>query len=155
MKMSNSSLLLLPESEPSLPTLPIALFFQPQGIRQPVKPQLANLDSILFTRGLFSCTVIDGTSLLVQLCSLQPNCNYTPKLQPLSYKHTGDYWTHYNYSHPTIIATARQQQRQSTLSTDNKRRLLCMRDWGVLTEEPGTGSNNEVKVENRNSFIFY
>jgi hypothetical protein len=113
-KISNSLLSPPPESEPSLPTLPIALFFQLQGIHQPVKYQLANSDSILFTRGLFSCTVIDGTPLLVQLCCLQPNCNYAPKLQPLLYKQTGNYWTYYNHSYPTIIITTRQQQYQST-----------------------------------------
>jgi hypothetical protein len=80
------------------------------------------------------------------------------------------YWASKEYEFPTIARMARDHlaipatsaaservfsvggdivtKKRNRLSADNTRRLLCMRDWGVLTEEPGTGSDDEVEVEN-------
>jgi hypothetical protein len=106
--MSNSSLLPPPMSELSLPALPPMPFIQPPGLqtlRYPKKkPELPEADSVLFTAGLFSRTLLDTSPATVQLNCLQPGCSYAPKPQPLSYKQTSNYWTHYYHTHLEISA---------------------------------------------------
>jgi hypothetical protein len=109
-KMSDSSLSPPPMSEPNLPTLPPTPFTQPQGLqhhlqlRHTRKPELPKSDSILFSAGLFSRTLLDTIPPTIQLKCLQPQCIYTPKPQPLDYTITSNYWTHYKHTHPKIAA---------------------------------------------------
>jgi hypothetical protein len=100
--MSDSSLSDVPPSEPSLPILPPTPFVPPQGLqlrRIPVAkaPNLSKSDSILFSAGLFSRTVLDTTPVTLQLRCLQPQCQYAPMPQPLNFTITSNYWTHYKH----------------------------------------------------------
>jgi hypothetical protein len=101
--MSNSSLSLPPMSEPRLPSLLPAPFTQPQGLqfrRTAIrKLELLKSNSILFSAGLFSCTLLNTTPATIQLCCLQLQCTYAPKLQCLDYTITSNYWMYYKYTY--------------------------------------------------------
>ena len=129
-KMSNSSLSPPPMSEPSLPTIPPTPFAQPHGIHHPLqlrrttrKPELPKSDSLLFSAGLFSCTLLDTTPATVQLQCLQPQCDYAPKPQRLDYTITSNYWTHYKHTHPKVAAlynpNSQEPNSQSSSHTSN------------------------------------
>jgi hypothetical protein len=40
-------------------------------------------------------------------------------------------------------------KKRNKLGVDNTRRLLCLQDWGVLTEEEEVDSNSDQEVEDR------
>jgi hypothetical protein len=98
--MSESSLSPLPESEPSLPSLPDTPFVQPQGLQSflscpavPNRKKLQLLESTLelFTADLCSRTLLDTNPPTIQVRYLQPGCVYTPKPQLVSFKQTSNY----------------------------------------------------------------
>src|SRR5271167_4325797 len=101
--MSELSLSPPPQSEPSLPPLPPTPFVQPPGLQSFLsrpnrkKPQLPESASDLFTAGLCSRTLLDTNPPTIQVRCLQPGCTYAPKPQPVSFKQTSNYWTHYAY----------------------------------------------------------
>ena len=115
--MSNSSLSPPPVSEPELPTLPSMPYVQPPGLLQslntPSMHQLPASDSVLFSAGLYSRTLLDTRPPTMQLRCLQPGCMHTPKRQLLTFKQTSNYWSHYKYSHPEIAALYIKSSKQS------------------------------------------
>jgi hypothetical protein len=120
--MSDSSLSPPPASEPGLPAIPQTPFVPPSGIHPPLglrrnaKPHLPKSDSILFTAGLYSRTLLETTPATVQLRCLQPQCTYTPKPQLLDYTITSNYWTHIKHSHPKVFALYKGSQSSSYAS---------------------------------------
>jgi hypothetical protein len=115
--MSDSSLSPPPMSEPSLPTLPQTPFVQPLGLQYRKKRlELPGAESVLFTASLFSRTLLETSPATVQLRCLQPGCSYTPKAQPLSYKQTSNYWTHYQHSHIELFEKFNPKNKASSNS---------------------------------------
>jgi hypothetical protein len=129
-KMSNSSLSPPPVSEPELPTLPYMPYVQPPGVLQSCNTssmpprvlqslntssirQLPASDSVLFSAGLYSRTLLDTSPPTVQLRCLQPGCTHIPKPQLLTFKQTSNYWTHYKYLHLEIAALYIKSLEQS------------------------------------------
>ena len=117
--MSNSSLSPPPVSESELPTLPYTgmPYVQPPGLLQslntPSMRQLPASDSVLFSAGLYSRTLLDTHPPTMQLRCLQLGYMHTPKRQLLTFKQTSNYWTHYKYSHPEIAALYIKSSKQS------------------------------------------
>jgi hypothetical protein len=127
--MSDSSLSPPPASELGLPVMPQTPFVPPLGMHPPLglrrnaRPHLPKSDSILFTAGLYSRTLLETTPATVQFRCLQPQCTYTPKPQLLDYSITSNYWTHLKHSHPKVFAlykgSALDQGSQSSSHASN------------------------------------
>ena len=77
---------------------------------QPPGPMLPPTTSILFTKQLYSRSILDSNPPLLKMTCLQPNCNYSPTPQPLSQSSTGNLWKHYNQKHPTVAYTMKSDK---------------------------------------------
>jgi hypothetical protein len=84
------------------------------------------------------------------------------------------YWASKEYEYPIIVRIARDHlaipatsaasesvfsiggdiitKKRNRLGAGNTRRLLCLRDWGVLEEEVDDGSDNEIDEDGANSW---
>jgi len=96
---THDELVLPPLPTPILPPLPPPLRLQPPG------PMLPPTTSILFTKHLYSRSILDSNPPLLKMTCRQPNCRYSPTPQPLSQSSTGNLWKHYTQKHPTIAYT--------------------------------------------------
>jgi hypothetical protein len=84
-------------------------------------PQIPESTSELFAAGLCSCTLLETNPPTIQIRYLQPGCLYAPKPQPLSFKQTKNYWTHFASSHLDIYAVYKpNNSKVSKVSRDSQ-----------------------------------
>jgi hypothetical protein len=126
LKMSDSSLSDVPielhsysgydtHDEPTLPPLPpLPTPILPPNVPplrlQPPGPMLPPTTSILFTKQLYSRSILEGNPPLLKITCLQPSCRYSPTPQPLSQSSTGNLWKHYTQKHPTVAYTMKSDK---------------------------------------------
>jgi hypothetical protein len=95
--------------------------FLSQPARSRKMPQIPESTSELFTAGLCSRTLLETNPPTIQIRCLQPGCLYAPKPQPLSFKQTKNYWTHFASSHPDIYAVYKtNNSKVSNISRDSQ-----------------------------------
>jgi hypothetical protein len=75
-------------------------------------PSLPDSTSVLFHKGLFSCTLLDNTPPKIQFQCLQLHCNYHPS-QLLKNQTTSNLWIHLKSQHLAIY----QQYHKSTMDS--------------------------------------
>jgi hypothetical protein len=103
--MSDSSLSPVPAEYQSdtlelPPLILMPLISMPQ---MPLRLQLPDSTSILFSKGLFYRTILDTVPTRIQYQCLQINCGYTPS-QPLKNQTTSNLWKHLKNQHPLVYA---------------------------------------------------
>ena len=69
----------------------------------PLRVQLPDSTSILFTKGLFYRTLLETIPARIQYQCLQTDCSYIPS-QPLKSQTTSNLWKHLKKMHPSIYA---------------------------------------------------
>ena len=103
--MSDSSLSPVPAEYQSdalelPPLIPMPLILMPH---MPLRLQLPDSTSILYSKGLFYRTLLDTVPTRIQYQCLQTNCGYTPS-QPLKNQTTSNLWKHLKNQHPSVHA---------------------------------------------------
>ena len=67
-------------------------------------PQLPTTNSVLFTKNLFTRTLLNTDPPTVRYTCTQPQCKFFPKPAKLTGNPNINLWKHYYSSHPRIVA---------------------------------------------------
>jgi hypothetical protein len=113
--MSESSLSLPPLDEyenDSQEVLPTPIPPTPIPIRSS-DLLLPDSESILFTKGLYSRTILDSTFSKILFKCMQPFCTYAPS-QPTKTQTTSNLWKHIKTQHPLVHTKYGKKQLSST-----------------------------------------
>ena len=67
--------------------------------------------STLFTKSLYSRTILSGRPNKMQYVCMQEGCSYMPEAKPLSQNTTSNLWRHIELKHPTVFTASSKTTR--------------------------------------------
>jgi len=74
--------------------------------------QLPVTHSTLFTKNLYSRTILRGRPNKMQYACMQEGCSYMPEARPLSQNTTSNLWRHIELKHPTVFNASSKSSRK-------------------------------------------
>ena len=74
--------------------------------------QLPATHSTLFTKNLYSRTILRGSPNKMQYTCTQENCSYMPEAKPVSQNTTSNLWRHIELKHPAIFEASSKSTRK-------------------------------------------
>ena len=99
---------------PTLPPLPTHITALTTVTGATCTPLLV-LTSRLFTKDLYTRTILETTPVTMRVICTQPNCGYSPRPQVLSKNIGSNLWKHYNQRHPAVGTAIKQSDNLPTV----------------------------------------
>ena len=109
--------------------------------------QLPPTTSTLYSKNLYTRTLLDTKPPTIQVRCTQYNCTYAPSPRPLLFNTTSNLWKHYENSHPQIYRSAKndtsiQASQPSSSQTSDSIGFFAPR---VKKPQSNTTNNQEYK----------
>jgi hypothetical protein len=80
--------------------------------------QLPPTQSVLFTKNLYSRTILDTHPAKMQYICMQQGCSYSPEPRQLSYNTTSNLWKHIEQRHPAIFESIKRPKQDENSNTN-------------------------------------